>query len=157
LCRPQPRRACPCRGAIPRRGRVPVAPSRCRRYPVCASVNARGVPDAMTTVYRWTGREAHMLRTATSETMREFCERHGVSTNAWQGWDTGGVDLIPTREMQRVLDTALAQADDDAKARFAQALAGQSQHKPRSPVSNDRTVPWTAAGAIDAAREVVED
>ncbi len=73
----------------------------------------------VTTVYRWTGREAKLLRQALRLSVRDFAARLGVGVRTVNKWEARQADITPLPHMQQVLDTALAQASDEAKARFA--------------------------------------
>lgn len=76
----------------------------------------------MIAVERWSGREARVLREALRMSQRVFAERLGVSHRTISKWEAGGRDLIPVPDSQGLLDTALAQADSAAQARFAAAV-----------------------------------
>ncbi|MGH3776729.1 MAG: helix-turn-helix domain-containing protein [Pseudonocardiaceae bacterium] len=73
----------------------------------------------MTTVSRWTGREAKLLRAALRLSVRDFAARLGIGVRTVNKWEARQADITPLPYMQEVLDTALAQASDEAKARFA--------------------------------------
>ncbi|MGH3870335.1 MAG: hypothetical protein ACRDSR_02265 [Pseudonocardiaceae bacterium] len=73
----------------------------------------------MTTVSRWTGREAKLLRVALRLSVRDFAARLGVGVRTVNKWEARQADITPLPYMQEVLDTALARASDEAKARFA--------------------------------------
>lgn len=73
----------------------------------------------MTTVYRWTGREAKLLRGALRLSVRAFAERLGVGARTINKWEARQADITQRPHMQEILDTALAQASDEAKARFS--------------------------------------
>lgn len=69
----------------------------------------------------WTGADARRLRTvALRMSLREFADHLGVSHRTVSKWEQAGAAREPRPHMQAILDTALARADDDAKARFAQ-------------------------------------
>lgn len=70
----------------------------------------------MTTVHRWTGREAKLLREASRLSIRDFADRLGVGARTINKWEARLADITPLPQMQQVLDTALAQATDDVKA-----------------------------------------
>jgi transcriptional regulator with XRE-family HTH domain len=72
----------------------------------------------MTTVQRWTGREARALRLALRLSVRAFAAALGVGVRTVASWEADGAHLQPRPEMQAVLDTALRRADDEAKHRF---------------------------------------
>ncbi|MGH8966301.1 MAG: helix-turn-helix domain-containing protein, partial [Actinomycetes bacterium] len=73
----------------------------------------------MTTVYRWTGREAKLLRVALRLSVRDFAAHLGVGVRTVNKWEARQADITPLPYMQEVLDTALARASDEAKTRFA--------------------------------------
>ncbi len=75
----------------------------------------------MTTVYRWTGREAKLLREALRLSVRDFAARLGVGARTVNKWEARLTDITPLPHMQEVLDTALSRASDEVKARFAAA------------------------------------
>ncbi|MGH3798901.1 MAG: helix-turn-helix domain-containing protein [Pseudonocardiaceae bacterium] len=75
----------------------------------------------MTTVDRWTGREAKMLRQALRLSVRDFAAHLGVGVRTVNKWEARQADITPLPYMQEVLDTALARASDEVKARFAAA------------------------------------
>jgi transcriptional regulator with XRE-family HTH domain len=73
----------------------------------------------MTTVDRWTGREAKLLREALRLSIRDFAARLGIGVRTVNKWEARQADITPLPHMQEVLDTALARASDEAKARFS--------------------------------------
>ncbi len=73
----------------------------------------------MTTVDRWTGREAKLLRQALRLSIRDFAAHLGVGARTVNKWEARQADITPLPYMQEVLDTALARASDEAKSRFA--------------------------------------
>ncbi|WP_177191498.1 hypothetical protein [Nocardioides luteus] len=71
----------------------------------------------------WTGAEARLLRrVALRLSVRDFAELLGIPARTISKWEQAGSAREPRPHMQAMLDTALAQADDDAKARFSRAL-----------------------------------
>ncbi len=85
----------------------------------------------MVTVRRWTGHSVRVLREdALRLSIRKFAERLGISDRAVSNWEAGGEAKVPSPEIQAILDTALAQAPDDAKTRFAEALGLDSTEPP---------------------------
>ncbi|MDQ3274925.1 MAG: hypothetical protein M3Q39_07810 [Actinomycetota bacterium] len=84
----------------------------------------------MTTVYGWTGREATLLRKALRLSVRDFAAHLGVGTRTVNKWEARQLGITPLPYMQAVLDTALARASDEVRARFAAA--------PRTGVAEDR-------------------
>ncbi len=91
----------------------------------------------MTTVDRWSGREARLLREALRLSVRDFAARLGVGLRTVNKWEARQSDITPLPHMQEVLDTALARASNEAKARFtAVAHADVPEHETaRSPES----------------------
>ncbi|MCA1671240.1 MAG: hypothetical protein LC799_03220 [Actinobacteria bacterium] len=75
----------------------------------------------MITVNRWTGREAKLLREALRLSVRDFAARLGIGARTVNIWEARQADITPLPHMQEVLDTALARASDEAKARFVAA------------------------------------
>jgi transcriptional regulator with XRE-family HTH domain len=76
----------------------------------------------MTTVERWTGREAAALRQALRLSVRGFATYLGAGVRTVANWEAEGTNISPRPEMQAALDTALARANPDAKARFERLL-----------------------------------
>lgn len=79
----------------------------------------------MTTVRRWSGREAGALRAALRMTIRGFAEYLGVSPRTVAYWQAKGPTIAPLPEMQAALDTALATAAPDARERFEALLQSE--------------------------------
>ena len=77
---------------------------------------------SLATPQRWTGREAGLLRTALRMSLRAFAAHLGVAERTVSKWEKAGARTTPWPETQAILDTALAQASQDAKARFTQFL-----------------------------------
>ena len=75
----------------------------------------------MTTVYRWTGREAKLLRQALRLSIRDFAARLGIGVRTVNKWEARQADITPLPHMQEVLDTALSRTSDETKTRFAAA------------------------------------
>lgn len=73
--------------------------------------NSVGVIDT------WTGAHAAILRAALRMTNERFAERLGVAVRTVAKWNANA-DLVPTPELQRVLDTTLAQAAEEDRKRF---------------------------------------
>lgn len=69
---------------------------------------------------RWTGHEARLLRMALRLSSRAFAARLGVAERTVSKWESAGRSRTPWPESQAILDTALAQASEDARARFTQ-------------------------------------
>lgn len=87
-------------------------------------------------IRRWSGREARALREALRLSVRAFAARLGVSERTISKWEEGGGHRIPGPESQAILDTTYANANDEARARFWDALGGQ----PDRPASGPRFV-----------------
>ncbi|HEX6499869.1 MAG TPA: hypothetical protein VF054_12670 [Micromonosporaceae bacterium] len=84
----------------------------------------------MTTVRRWTGHETRALRQAMRMSIRAFASYLGVGVRTVAGWESSA-GVSPRPEMQAALDTALARASDEVKARFALILdAGRPDPQP---------------------------
>ena len=99
-------------------------------------------PWTMTTVDRWTGREAKLLREALRLSIRDFAARLGIGVRTINKWEARQADITPLPHMQEVLDTALARASDEAKARFsAVARADVPEHE------NAQIPEWLLQGA----------
>ncbi len=81
----------------------------------------------VTIVDRWTGHEAKLLREALRLSVRDFAARLGIGVRTVNKWEARLADITPLPHMQEVLDTALARATDEAKARFSNS-ALQKQH-----------------------------
>ena len=79
----------------------------------------------MTTVDRWTGREAKLLREALRLSIRDFAARLGIGVRTVNKWEARQADITPLPHMQEVLDTALARASDEAKTRFSAATRAE--------------------------------
>lgn len=72
----------------------------------------------MSTVERWTGREARRLRAALRLTVRDFAAHLGIAPRTIAKWEARGTGIVPLPQMQAILDTALSRAPDDARTRF---------------------------------------
>lgn len=94
-------------------------PDAVARYYAAFDVPDRGGAVPMTTVDRWTGREAKLLRKALRLSVRDFAARLGVAVRTVNKWEARQADITPLPYMQQVLDTALARASDEVTARFA--------------------------------------
>lgn len=92
---------------------------------------ASGVPDEVElpviTMELWTGREAHALREALRMSQREFAAHLGVAIRTVAKWDSEGANVTPRGEIQRILDTALAQAETDVHNRFEYNLGRSTE------------------------------
>jgi transcriptional regulator with XRE-family HTH domain len=129
----------------------------------------------MTTVHRWTGREAKLLRESLRLSVRDFAARLGVGVRTVNKWEARRADITPLPYMQEVLDTALAQASDEAKARFADSallkrydelVVAKHQHAASQPESSQAdhlglvdearrdpvlSAPWNHRGTVNAS------
>ena len=95
----------------------------------------------MKVVEVWTGRHAHALRVALRMTNDDFGQHLGVAVRTVAKWNAKP-ELVPGYELQRALDTALAQAAEDAKDRFMRLSA---------------TTDDEAAGTISARPHAVDE
>ncbi len=77
----------------------------------------------MSTVVRWTGREACALRGALRMSIRVFAEHLGLAVRTVSKWEAGAESVVPQPDTQAILDTVLAQADPAAQERFAALCA----------------------------------
>jgi hypothetical protein len=68
-------------------------------------------------VAKWTGRRIHALQTALRMTNEAFADHLGTAVRTVAKWNANPT-LIPLPELQRALDTVLAQAPEDAQIRF---------------------------------------
>ena len=68
-------------------------------------------------VDRWTGAQAAALRVAVRATNESFAHRLGTAVRTVAKWNASP-HLVPMLELQRALDTALAQASAEAQQRF---------------------------------------
>jgi transcriptional regulator with XRE-family HTH domain len=86
----------------------------------------------MTTVQRWSGLEAKLLRHALRLTIEALAGLLGVSSRTVAKWEARGSSITPTPDMQAVLDTALTGADSDAQLRFSRSHSAANVHPPAS-------------------------
>ncbi|WP_019608868.1 DNA-binding transcriptional regulator [Nocardiopsis sp. CNS-639] len=87
----------------------------------------------MTTVSRWTGREAGLLRTALRMTLCEFAHYLGISDRTISKWEAGGAGVVPRPHSQALLDTALARASPEARRIFEHTLTAPLRPQVPSP------------------------
>ncbi|GGL21128.1 helix-turn-helix domain-containing protein [Mangrovihabitans endophyticus] len=83
----------------------------------------------MTTVAKWTGREAKALREARRMSIRAFAAHLGVATASVANWEKRGSRIRLRTETQEILDRVLAAAPAEAHDRFTALLnppAGQT-------------------------------
>jgi transcriptional regulator with XRE-family HTH domain len=76
----------------------------------------------VTTVRRWSGHEARVLRRALRMSIRAFAEHLGVAVRTVSKWEKRGAAMSPLPDTQAILDVALNRADADAKHRFEQLV-----------------------------------
>jgi transcriptional regulator with XRE-family HTH domain len=76
----------------------------------------------VTTVERWTGHEARLLRHALRLSVRGFAEHLGLPARTISKWEAAGARRTPRPEQQQLLDLVLQRADDGQRARFEAAL-----------------------------------
>lgn len=89
----------------------------------------------------WQGKHASALQRAFRSTNEGFAGQLGVAVRTVAKWNANP-DLEQTAEMQQILDTALDQAPDQVKARFAQIMSTANSPallNNRSEDSNDIT------------------
>ena len=79
----------------------------------------------MAAVDRWSGHEVRLLRGALRLSVRGFAEYLGVAVRTVSKWEQHGSTRCPRPEFQAMLDTALARATDEQRARFAGARGAQ--------------------------------
>jgi len=99
----------------------------------------------MSTVHRWTGLEAKLLRQALRLSVRSFAEYLGIGTRTINKWEARLADITLRPYMQEVLDTALEQASEATQARFADMT------RVETPATNDSaqsTTPPTPGGML---------
>src|ERR1022692_2787623 len=82
----------------------------------------------MEVVATWTGGQADALRQALRMTNEAFAERLGVAVRTVAYWRKRS-DIVPRPEMQEILDAALAQAPELARAQFLQLLADRERNR----------------------------
>ena len=82
----------------------------------------------MEAVVSWSGDLADTLREALRMTNESFAERLGVAVRTVANW-RGRPDVVPAPATQAILDTALAQAPELARDRFAQLLADRARNR----------------------------
>jgi transcriptional regulator with XRE-family HTH domain/tetratricopeptide (TPR) repeat protein len=94
----------------------------------------------VTTIQKWTGREARALREALRMSIRDFAARLGISDRAVSKWEAGGSAMIPRPDSQALLDTTLETASRDVRARFELFIATEP------PANDGELAPGPAAG-----------
>jgi transcriptional regulator with XRE-family HTH domain len=121
------------------------------------------------TVDHWTGREAKLLRQALRLSIRDFAARLGVGARTVNKWEARQAGITQRPYMQQILDTALAQASEEAKARFTEGVALMrrdqlvlAERQPREadapgePAENAEgdpvlAAPWNQRGTVEAS------
>jgi hypothetical protein len=89
------------------------------------SVCDRGTVVLMAAVIRWTGAEVQALRHALRLSVRDFAAKLDVDRRSVNKWDARGSSIVLLPVTQAIMDTTLAQASDEAKARFNQIMAAR--------------------------------
>jgi hypothetical protein len=79
-------------------------------------------------IVSWSGDLADTLREALRMTNESFAERLGVAVRTVANW-RGRPDVVPAAATQAILDTALAQAPELARARFERLLADRARNR----------------------------
>lgn len=110
--------------------------------------------DYPAVIRQWTGREANALRRAARLSVRDFAEHLGVSARAVSRWAQLGADTVPRPYMQAILDTALAQADEQTQRRFDALLAAALVDNRRIEVRCDEPASTTLRYGLDGQRTV---
>jgi hypothetical protein len=91
-------------------------------------------------VATWTGWHANALRQALRMTNEEFAEHLNVGFRTVAYW-RGRPQMVPRQSMQQILDAALQQAPELARAQFRRLLAEHDTVEPRiapiAPASGD--------------------
>ncbi|MEV5441417.1 hypothetical protein AB0N23_02535 [Streptomyces sp. NPDC052644] len=78
---------------------------------------------------QWNGRTAALLQEALRLTNERFAERLGVAVRTIANW-RARPDLVPSRQMQQLLDIAYEQASEAVCVRFAANFAPLSLPAP---------------------------
>lgn len=73
----------------------------------------------MVVVEVWTGQLASALRRALRMTARDFADHLGAALRTVAAWEAADSDIVPAPAMQAALDTALAEAPEHVRTRFA--------------------------------------
>jgi transcriptional regulator with XRE-family HTH domain len=115
-------------------------------------------------VDRWTGRESRLLRHALRRSVRSFADHLGVSARTISKWEQLGSARSPRPEFQVMLDTVLACATDDERARFHASLTPVDVSTTEQEDATNRrqflvgaalTPPSAAAGSVRPCRRDV--
>src|ERR1017187_1440372 len=102
----------------------------------------------MEVVATWTGGQADALRQALRMTNESFAERLGVAVRTVANWRSRS-DIIPAVMTQQILDTALAQAPELARAQFQQLLADRERNRALVTASALSSAPEDAASLLE--------
>ncbi len=107
---------------------------------------------AVIVVSLWTGQEASALRQALRMTIREFADYLGAAVRTVAKWEALRSAIVPGQVMQAALDTVLARASDEAKARFTMRLDAteSSASVPYSVAPAEKEDPTERRAAIKA-------
>lgn len=110
----------------------------------------------VTTVVRWSGREARALRQARRMSIRAFAAHLGVTVATVSNWDSRGELARLRTDTQQMLDTDLARASADVQERFAAILADEDDEMRRRGfiIAGSLAV---AGGLTSAAKPLVAD
>ncbi|WP_406279184.1 NB-ARC domain-containing protein [Nocardia sp. NBC_00881] len=106
----------------------------------------------MTTVARWSGREAKALRDAKRWSVRYFAARLGIRDRTVSKWEAGWDQLIPGPDSQAMLDTVLSQASEEEKDRFRTLLTELPAQRP-APISHYVLAPPPEPGLINRSED----
>lgn len=88
------------------------------------NATSRRLGDALVAmVVRWSGRQARALREARRMSVRAFAAHLGVTVAAVSNWEKRADQARLRYETQQILDTDLARAPADVRARFEALLA----------------------------------
>ncbi|MDG9706268.1 hypothetical protein [Streptomyces sp. DH37] len=98
----------------------------------------------MELVLQWTGRHAAALQRALRDTNESFAERLGVAVRTVAAWNADP-GIVPRSEMQAALDTALEQAPEAARKRFALRLDAAPAPAVEPPAEGAEVVPALVA------------
>jgi hypothetical protein len=103
----------------------------------------------VTTIARWTGKQAPELRHALRLSVRGSARYPGVAARTVATWDAQGQRIVPRPEMQAALDTALEHASPSARQRFQAGVATLSTDRDQAGSSADsRRGPGLDTGAL---------
>jgi transcriptional regulator with XRE-family HTH domain len=112
-------------------------------------------------VASWTGAETKALRQAMRLSVRHFAARLGVDARAVTKWESRGASITLLPETQAIMDTALGQASEDERVRFASILSTSNQTETDAALLEHAVAPdgasrQTPAPAGDVATPSVE-